>query len=174
MGNDLFQYLERLELMAFFAAYPLLYTLVKVIAGSSSLKNNSVTRLAGLLPVAYALCGALYLGLQLKNLSPHFSMESLGTHFSSWLKCWGLLALLFWIPFFYRRPLLSLLHSLVIFFFLLKDLYLHSTSSADKEVVQNDMKIFTDSLLLNCASFLLIIMLYYFYNFLAKKRKARH
>lgn len=172
MGNDFFLYLERLELMAFFAAYPLVYTLVKVIAGSRSLANSSLPKLTTLLPLAYALCGTLYLGLQLKNLWPHLSPENISNHFSSLLKGWGLLALLFWIPFFYRRPLLSLLHSLVVFLFLLKDLYQHSTSSANMEVIRNDMKIFTDSLLLNCACFLLVIMLYYFYQFLSKKSKA--
>ncbi|HUR66954.1 MAG TPA: hypothetical protein VMZ03_11460 [Chitinophagaceae bacterium] len=172
MGNDLFLYLERLELMVFFVGYPLFFTLVRVIAGSKSHGNSTLTKLAKLLPLAYALCGTLYLGSQLKYLWPHLSSESISSNFSSWLKCWGLLALLFWIPWFYRRPILSLLHSLVIFFFLLKDLFLHSTSSANKEVIQNDMKIFTDSLLLNCFSFLVVIMFYYFYHFLTRKRKA--
>ena len=171
MGDDLFLYLERLELMAFFAAYPLIYALVKVIAGKNSTGHNRFSKLARLLPLAYALCGTLYLGSQLKSLVPDLSLEKLSANFSSWLKCWGLLAILFWIPFFYRRPLLSLLHSLVIFFFLLKDLYLHSVTSGNKEVIQNDMKIFTDSLLLNCACFLVVILFYYVFNALIRKRR---
>jgi hypothetical protein len=156
MGNDLFAYIEKLELLAFFSAYPLIYTLARVI--NASFGNNYFTskKLTRLLCITYALCGTLYLGLQLRNMYPGFQADELQHLFNSWIKIWGLLALLFWIPFFQKRPFLSLLHSLVIFFFLLKDLALHLANKTGKDTVKNDMLIFTDSLLLIAIIFILL------------------
>lgn len=156
MGNDLIAYIERLELMAFFSAYPLFYALIRVLSTSFRIGFFADGKAARLLPVTYALCGTLYLGLQMRNMYPDFTATHLSGLFSSWLKIWGLLALLFWIPFFQKKPFLSLLHGLVFFFFLLKDLYLHLVNKTAKEIVKNDMKIFTDSLLLIAVVFIVL------------------
>ena len=77
MGNSFFEYLQQLELMAFFSGYPFVYTVAIFIFGDRQLKNNFKIRIVSLLPFAYALTGTLYLGLQLKNLYPHYSIENI-------------------------------------------------------------------------------------------------
>ena len=85
-----------------------------------------------------------------------------------YLISWGLLSLLFWIPALARKTVLSLWHSLVFFFFLARDLFLHSFYRVDKSVVQNDMKIYTNSLLINIAAFAFIFLIAYL--FISRKR----
>jgi hypothetical protein len=174
MDNIFFAYLQRLELMAFFSGYPLLYVVTLFIAENQQLKNNFKSRIVSLLPFAYALVGTLYLGLQLKNLYPDYSIENIKlTMQQPYLKIWGLLAILFWIPAIAKKPILSLLHSLVFFFFLVRDLFLQlSASSADKNIVRNDMKIYTDSLLLNLGAFALIVLLSFLFTHYKKRLRS--
>ncbi len=170
MGAGFFSYIERLELMGFFSAYPLVYALVSVIATSF---KAPVKKIFSLLPYTYALVGLLYLGLQLKNLYPDYSFENIRLSVQQpFLKIWALLTLLFWIPFFAKKPVLSLLHSLVFFFFLLRDLYLQtSLHNADKTIVRNEMKLYTDSFLLFLSGFTAILLLSFLISWY--KRSAR-
>lgn len=174
MDDIFFAYLQRLELMAFFSGYPLLYAVTLFIAENQQLKNNFKSRIVSLLPFAYALVGTLYLGLQLKILYPDYSIENIKlTMQQPYLKIWGLLAILFWIPAIAKKPILSLLHSLVFFFFLVRDLFLQlSASSADKNIVRNDMKIYTDSLLLNLGAFALIVLLSFLFTHYKKRLRS--
>lgn len=161
MDSSFFSYIQRLEMMAFFSGYPLIYAVILVIAGSQQSKNNYRSRLISFLPFAYALLGTLYLGLQLKNLNAGLSDENIKllVH-QPYLKIWGLLSILFWIPALGKKPFLSLLHSFVFFFFLVKDLFFQlSGASADENIVRNDMEIYTDSLILNLIAFALIVFL---------------
>ncbi len=161
MDNDLFSYIERLQVMVFFAGYPLVYAIVQFIAGNQRKKPSAFTkRWVKSLPFAYALTGTLFLGLVLKNMFPDFTMKSIAEQFHyPYLKIWGLLAVLFWIPAFSKKPVFSLLHSLVFFFLLLKDLFINTVSSTGSEVVKNDMKIYTDSVLLNTGTLAVILIM---------------
>ena len=171
MDNSFFAYLQQLELMAFFSGYPLLYAVILFFAGNQQVKNNFKTRVISLLPYAYALLGTLYLGLQLKNLYPDYSVENIKlTIQQPWLITWGLLSVLFWIPVFSKKTFLSLIHSLVFFFFLIRDLFLQiSSSSADNDMMRNDMKIYTISLLLNLCALALIVLLSFLVSFFKKR-----
>jgi hypothetical protein len=173
MDDTFFAYLQRLELMAFFTGYPLFYALIRLLAGNSAIKNEFRNRLVRCLPIAYALVGTLYLGLQLKNLYPDYSIANLKLAMQHpYLKIWALLSLLFWISALRKKPALSLLHSLVFFFFLLKDIFDQSYSaSADKSVVRNDMKLYTDSLLLNLAAYAVIFTLSYLFRHFNKRTR---
>jgi hypothetical protein len=150
MDNSIFSYIQQLELLALFSGYPLLYACVRSFAG---------TRIA-LLPITYALLGALYLLLQLRNFFPDFSFERIhrASH-QPYLQIWGLSALGWWIPAVRKRPPLSLLHSLVFFFLLVRDFFGQSTVAlADHNRIGNDMKIYTDSLLVNGCVFGLVLL----------------
>ena len=160
MEDTFFAYLQHLELMAFFSGYPLLYAVIVFIAGKERSKTTIKGRIVSMLPYGYALVGTLYLGLQLKNLYPDYSFENINlTMQDPFLITWGLLSLLFWIPALAKKPFLSLLHSLVFFFFLVKDLFQHSFYQVDKNVIRNDMNIYTNSLLINIAAFAFIVLL---------------
>lgn len=167
MDSSFFTYIQQLELLAFFSGYPLLYALVNVLAGSQ--KTGNIIKIASLLPLGYAITGILYLGLQFRQLYPDYSL----THIRSSIQqpywtVWAILSLLFLLPVFRKRPIFSLLHSLPIFFLLCRDLLFHKIEAQDNNVVQNDMKIYTDSLLLQFGAFLLVTLLYFFSKRLRK------
>ena len=161
MGDDLFAYIERLQLMAFFAGYPLLYAMAQVLAGLKVRKQGSFPHLwVRSLPYAYALTATLFLGMLIRDLYPDYTLNHITSQFQNpWLKVVGIMAVLCWLPFFSRKPLLCLLHSLVFFYFVLRDLFFHFTSSSvGREIIQNDMKILTDSLLLNAVTMVLVMV----------------
>jgi hypothetical protein len=170
MNTNFIRYLDQLELLVFFSAYPLLYTVITVLFGNKQIGNKF--KIPALLPCGYALTGIFYLGLQLKNLYPDYSFEYLRGAITP-LKLLALTSLLFWFPLFSRRPLISLLHSLIFFSLLAKDLLLHALEQeVDKETIRNDMKVFTVSLLLNTASLIIIFVFTYLWMFF-KKNKQR-
>ena len=174
MDYNFFAHLQQLELMAFFSGYPLIYAVILFFAGNQLGKDNFKSRITYLLPFAYALVGTLYLGLQLKNLYPDYSFEHLKlTIQQPWLISWGLLSTLFWIPVLNKKPFLSLIHSLIFFFFLVKDLFLQLTASAaDNDVVRNDMKIYTISLLLNLGVLIFTVLISFIFTYLKKHLKS--
>lgn len=160
MANSFFAYLQQLELMAFFSGYPLLYAIIIYFVGNKGSGNNFKSRIAFALPYAYALIGTLYLGLQIKKLYFNYSPGNIKQMMHlPWLMIWALLSILFWIPAFNKKKELSLIHSLVFFFFLLKDIVLQFASSADGNILKNDMRIYTISLLLNVGAFVLMLLL---------------
>lgn len=160
MGNSFFVYLQQLELMAFFSGYPLVYAIITYFGGNKRSENTFKSRIVAVLPFAYAFIGTLYLGLQLKKLYFNYSSGNvkLVMH-SPYLMIWALLSILFWIPSISKKRVLSLLHSLVFFFFLLKDIILQFASPADENILKNDMRIYTISLLLNIGAFVLMLLL---------------
>jgi hypothetical protein len=169
MENDFWSYLERLEFLGFFSAYPLVFAFVYVIAGYG--KKGIIKKLPSLLPYAYALIGILYLGLQLKNLYPDYSFEHIKAGMEQpLLKIWALLSILFLIPALAKKPVFSLLHSFVFFFFLLKDMFSQIFSGGDKFILRNDMKVYTDSLLLNSGAMIVITIIYLLIRFKLKNR----
>jgi len=169
--NSFLGYLQLLELMAFFSGFPLVYSIALFVSGKISASNPKLD-LRRLLPYAYALVGTLYLGYLLKNLYPDYSIANIKNSFQHpFLVTWALLSLLFWIPAINKRPILSLLHSLVFFFFLLRDLYIQITdTAADKNILSNDMKIYTTSLMINFCALIFILLIYLMYRLLTKKK----
>jgi hypothetical protein len=110
------------------------------------------------------LVGVLYLGLQLKNLYPDYSIEHMHRAIQQpWLTIWGLLSILFWIPALAKKPVLSLLHSLIFFILLLKDLF-SQISAPTKDMVRNDMNVYTVSLLLNLAAIAFMVLQSFLYT----------
>jgi hypothetical protein len=175
MDTSFFKYLQQLELMVFFSGYPLIYAVTLFVAGSQQLKNNFKSRIVSLLPFAYALVGTLYLGFQLKNLYPGYSIENIKrTIQAPYLIIWGLLSILFWIPAAGKKTVLSLIHSLVFFFFLVRDLFLQlSALPVNRDMVRNDMKIYTGSLLLNLGAFAFIVLLSFLFSHYQKRFRSR-
>jgi hypothetical protein len=161
MNSNFFAYIQQIELMAFFSGYPLVYAVILTIAGSLQQKNDLVRRTVSLLPISYALVGTLYLGLQLKNLYPDYSFEHFKYSFQlPFLVSWGLLSVLFWIPALIKIRVLSLIHSLVIFALLVKDLFIQiSASPDDKDILRNAMKIYSISILLNLGAVILVTLI---------------
>ncbi len=175
MENNLFSYLQLMELMIFFSGYPLLYVLVQAIASKPFIKNTSGYNIHKLVPYAYAMMGLLYLGLQLKNLYPDYSTAHIqSVVLNTWLQAWGLSAVLFFIPFLSKKPIYSLLHSLVFFFFLVRDLYMNIVQTADRDLLKNDMNIYTYSIALNFAALFICILFVSIFSVLKKHGEAEN
>jgi hypothetical protein len=158
MGNNLLTYIQQLEMLAFFSGYPLIYYLALFLAGNASFKNRWGPGFVSILPYTYALVGTLYLGLQLKNLYPDYTIENVRRHVQlPYLCIWGLLSLLFWLSAFSKRQILSLLHSLVFFFIIIKDLFFQLTGNIrGRDIIKNEMTVYTISIFLNLAAFILV------------------
>jgi hypothetical protein len=162
MTNDsLNNYISELQLLAFFAGYPLIYTLVNFLATKRQERRSFLSnKWVEVLPFAYALIGTLFIGLFLKNMSPDFSLKNITGQFQSpFLEVWAFMSVLFWIPAFSKKTVFSLLHSLPFFFLLIKHFF--TTSSSGRFVIDNDMKMYTISFLLNMAALVFIYALLY-------------
>ncbi|HEY2582376.1 MAG TPA: hypothetical protein VGI43_11250 [Mucilaginibacter sp.] len=166
MDNSFFVYLQQLELIAFFSGYPLIYTGIIFVAGNLRLKNNFISRAVSLLPFAYALTSTLFLGFELKKISPDFSLENIKhTIQLPYLTIWGLLSIFFWIPALSKKKVLSLMHGLVFFMIIVKDLFFHLTDpSLDSNIVRNDMKVYLSSIILNLGAFITISLISFLYT----------
>ncbi len=165
-----FAYLERLELLGFFSGYALVFTICVWITGRPSERDPFKKRLIESLPYAYALTGSCYIGMILINAWPEVDGKLITTLQEPWLRIWAMLALLFWLPPFSRNPVLSLLHSLVFFYFLVRDLLFYSVGRMDKDFIGNDMKAYGDSLLIIVAALVFIFTLF---TLKSKFREAR-
>ena len=169
--DELFGYLERLEVMIFFAGYPIIFSLVYFLEGEFRKKPKPlITVLKNLLPCAYALSGTLCFGFYLKKIYTGYTMGiSISALNHPYLIAWGLFSMVFWFRFARVKPLLSLLHSLVFFFYIPMDLYLYLTHSAEKDLVKNDMNILTSSVLLNTSTLLAVLIFHFAWQYFRKK-----
>lgn len=173
MDDSFFIYIERLELLLFFSGYPLIYLLIFVIAETNFAKKIFQKNISTLLPYAYALVGVLYLGFLLKSFYPDYSFNHISTSTKiPALKIWSLLSILFFIPLFAKKSVYSLLHSFVFIFFILRDLYFYVFKTLDKSVLENDMNLYTYSLLINIAAFLFVLAIASLYSKLQSKKIA--
>ena len=160
MGNDLFAQLEKLEVIVFFAGYSMLYLLIALGTDVSKgkIKRYFIDTLA-ILPMGYALSGALFVGWILKNWYGETQLGADPMSFQlSTLRLVGLLSLLFWIPIFRKYALLSLCHSLFFFTLIFRDWYAYLSGDLQREVMLNDRNIFIVSLLLNFVLVVFIIL----------------
>jgi hypothetical protein len=169
--DSFFAYMQRLELLAFFSGYPLVYSIALFITGSRSSKNNFKNKIPFLLPFAYALVGTLYIGLQLKNLYPDYSIQNINRAIQQpYLITWAFLSIFFWIPALAKKPVFSLLHSLVFFFLLIRDVF----SLSNKDIVRNDMNIYTTSLILNLGSVAFLLLVSFLYIRFHRQRPSEN
>lgn len=161
MDQSFFTFIEQLEALAFFAGFPLIFAFVLVLTGNKQRKSSALTAmLIKSLPVSYALTGTLFAGLQISNLYPEFSSNDIQAFFNGhWSRIWGLSVIVFWLPQLRSNHFLSLLHSLAFFFLFTKDLF-----AGSKDVIRNNMKVYTDSLILNIVTFLSVFILYTVYS----------
>jgi len=160
MNEDFFTYLERLELLVFYAGYPLLYAIVFVLSGRQEKSRPLYEKARKLLPLSYGITGLLYAGMQGKKL---YTAYILHTSFSEsgqpYLQIWALLALLFLFPLFRRKPVYSLLHSLVFFSIIVKDLLIHLfQSTGNTESIKNEMNTHTVSFFLQSGVLLIVLV----------------
>lgn len=159
-------YLQLLEILAFFSGYPIIYLLVKYLSQFKGMQR--VTKLAlPTLPFTYGFIGLLFLGLQLKTFSDNLDLARFQ---HPYLVIWGILSILFLFPVFSKYRNLSLLHSLVFFIVFISKVFFQNYFQEERsQVVGNYMNIYSISLALN--SLLLFLLL--ITTFLLQKIKDR-
>jgi len=172
MGNEMAAYLQQLETMAFFPGYPIVYAFAAFIRGNKSTTGFRNTIFI-LTPFAYAMVGVLYLGLQLKKYYPDYSLARIAQEIQDpFLTIWAFGSLLLWIPALNKRPIISLLHSLVFFFVIVKNLFIQlNAPKPDSDVMKNYMRVYSDSMLLNSGVLISVLIIYLTIR-LIKKRSA--
>ena len=158
--------------MAFFSGFPFVYALVLVISGYLNKRPVFKTTFINLLPISYAVVGVLFLGLQLKKLYPDYSFNNISAEIQNpFLAIWGILSIIFFLPFFRKRIFLCLMHSLVFFFLVIKNIFLSQNgSNPDNSIVKNSMNVYTSSLTLNLAVLIILLIVVIVIRFI--KRKA--
>lgn len=99
--------------------------------------------------------------MKLKNLYPDYSFDKIKLMTEHpFLVIWGLLSIIFWIPALAKKTALSLIHSLVFFFLLVKDWLIQLfAKTPGNDIVRTDMKIYMVSLLLNLGAFGLVALI---------------
>jgi hypothetical protein len=171
MGNEMIAYLQQLEILAFFSGYPIIYALVAFIKGNRKATSETRGKLFRLLPFMYTTVGALYLGLQLRKFYPDYTFTRIAAEIQiPFLTAWGLLSLLFWIPVLNKRPAISLLHSLVFFFVIVKNFYFQISGSVpDNDVMKNYMRVYSDSIILNTGILISFLIIYLMIRLIKKR-----
>jgi hypothetical protein len=164
MENSFISYLEHLKLIAFFAGYPIVYSIVYSVSGNAGMEKNAFRKnVSGLLPCSYACIGTLFLGYQLRGFYEKSSIGIVTQHnLHPYLVAWGLLSILFWLPLMRKRTTYSLVHSMVFLFLLGKYLFpAFSTQIPDNRVQRNSITIYGISVLLNALTFLAVLFVSY-------------
>lgn len=170
MGANLVDFFQRFELLGFFAGYPLFFALVYFAAGFNKRAFTSKwQKLSPLLTSSYALVGALFLLFVLWPLFQGQVVQA-GSITMIMLKAWGITAMLFWIPSLRRLPFISLLHSLIFFGLILIDIFSGTNSAPGRDQVRNDMRVLTDSLLLNTLTFITVFIATYIQKIVRQRR----
>jgi len=168
MNDSFLAYIQKLEAMAFFSGYALVYTVILFVLENRRLKGKLGDKIISLLPISYALISILFLGFQLKKLYPDYSFEHLQfTIQQPFLITWGLLSITFLIPALNKWPFLSLMHSCLFFYFVASDLFFQATNpSPDNNIVKNDMRVLAASIILNLAVPGILTLLFLAFNYL--------
>jgi hypothetical protein len=171
--DDLMSLAERLEMFAFFAGYPLVFYVVYFFAGKRLQQPVHKNRAIYLFPLTYALLGTLYWGLQLRNWYPDYQIKNIISNtYYIYSKIWALLAIIFWIPFFFKRPFLSVIHSLFFFFLLLRDIFSQLLfHDQDIYTLRNEMKVYTVSLLLNVFALIVVSLFWLLISYITRRKK---
>ena len=174
MDNDLFSYLARLEIMVFFVGYPIIYALVYFLASEFRKKPKAIISLfQELLPFGYAVSASLFLGFIIRKI---YIGYELGVPVNKldhpFLILFGFLALLFWLRPIRKFAVMSLIHSLVFFYFIPRDIVQNFSSDQGNDIVKNDMNILTTSLLLNATCLLFVLIVHYLIRYITGSRQA--
>jgi hypothetical protein len=171
MDSSFIVYIQKLELIAFFSGYPVIYAIFLFVDAEHTFHFFKKSLLS-FLPLAYALMGTFFLGLQLKKLYPHYTFQTITqTNALPYLTVWGLLSLLFWLPAFSKKSWLALLHSFIFFLLLLQDFFPQLiTPYSNNDNLNNEMKMYIFSLLLNLGAVAVVMLTYFVYFWPAKRR----
>ena len=161
--NSFFNYIDKLELIAFFSAFPLFYFLIiSFYSKPLILKFKFLKLLPVLVSMTYATMTVLYLGMKLnqwylQSLISHIQIDYFTILF--FLKLWVVLGLLFFFHFFQTKPILALAHSSIYFLILLIDFFQYYHHQIQAEVFHNEMRLYIIGFFANSILFSILFTL---------------
>lgn len=159
--NDLFIYIEQVELIAFFSGFPVIWILVKLIFERKSIGAILLNRL---LPLVYGVLAILYMGMKMDAYRTNlFAGWIFGNYGHILLKCWAISAMFFLLSsqnkFFIR---VVFYHSLVFYAILMKDLVMFFNHTLSADLISNEWKMHLLSIALTA---ILAIIIYFLFRF---------
>lgn len=170
--NDYIIYINKLELIAFFGAFPLFYFLIFSISEIPFIRKHQWLKiLPNKIPTISAILSILYLGMKLNQLYIHYENNipiQFNFHIIFCLQYWALLGLLFLFSPFRSNPILALWHSIPFTFIILIDFVKYFLHIVNVEVVHNEMQIYFIGFISN----VIILFLLISYPFLKSKLRT--
>ena len=146
----------------FFTGYPFVYLLLHLTARNKNFNQVLVEKICPLLPISYAFVASCFWILTLFTGRINFVLEKITPVVSSALVIvYSLSGLLFWLPVFRKKNILSLIHSLLLFLLpplnMLSDKFMHRVVPHDYVITL--LRVYTAGLLiyLIAIGFLLLI-----------------
>ncbi len=144
--NNFFIYIDKLELIAFFSAFPLFYFLyISFYTKPLIVKFKWLKLLPEIISMVYATISFLYIGMKLNQLYVQIAMGPIQFELTSCifiLKCWSIFGLLFYIKFLRTKPILALAHSSIYFIILLIDFFQYYHHQINIEAFHNEIRLY--------------------------------
>ena len=162
--DDLFFYIAKLELIAFFSAFPMFYFLIKEFNSRQNIeKYEWIGEFSVSIVSVYVVLVLLYIGMILNQVYlqsslsyPNFSNSIL------YLKCWIFLGILFLFTPFKLKPKWTLLHSLPFTIIVFIDFISFFLKETPIEVIRNEMQLYFMGFFASILLFLLLSSFNYF------------
>lgn len=165
---NLFVFLEKLELLAFFSAFPLYYYLVNVVASEFSFQKKWILALPSSITLVYGIITLLYIGMKVNQM---FEIHLFKLEFNNtitYFKIWSSLGVLFFLPAMKVKSKWALFHSIPFTLWIVIDFILFYRSQVSRDIINNEMRLYFTSLLL---LIFVTLVVSFFTNFSFKKTK---
>ena len=150
---DLFSYFEKLELIAFFSAFPMFYVLVHFVSNDLNIKKRWVANMPKTMPLTYAIITLLYLGMKIHQMFEVHSLNLDWGNMLAYFKIWVVLGLLFFLPYFREKKSWSLLHSLPFTIIILVDFARFYNHQVSQDYIHNEMRLYFTSFMIAMSVF---------------------
>jgi hypothetical protein len=162
--DDLCFYIAKLELIAFFSAFPMFYFLIKVFNSRKNIeKYEWIGEFSVSIVSVYVVLVLLYIGMILNQVYLQSSLSYL--NFSNsilYLKCWIFLGIFFLFKPFKLKPKWTLLHSLPFTIIVFIDFISFFLKETPIEVIRNEMQLYFMGFFASILLFLLLSSFNYF------------
>jgi len=163
--NNFFIYIDKLELIAFFSAFPLFYFLyISFYTKTFIVKFKWLKVLPEIISLAYATISLLYIGMKSNQLYVQNTMGPIQFELTSYifiLKFWSIFGLLFFFKFLRTKPLLALAHSSIYFIILLIDFFQYYHHQINVEAFHNEMRLYFISFVAYISISIILILGYF-------------
>jgi hypothetical protein len=167
--NNLFTYIDKLELIAFFSAFPLFYFfLIAFYSKPLVMKFKWLKSTPEIISIVYATISLLYVGMKLNQWYEQILIGPIQYDIYSYIfivKCWSIFGLIFFFKSLRSKPMLALAHSSIYFIILLIDFFQYYHHQYDIEAFHNEMRLYFIGLL----AYLIISFVFFLATYLRFK-----